>query len=422
MATAPDASRVRPRRASRFVRRQPGLTLPYSRTDDDQRALCEDPEVARGWFRLVEDTVSKYGIDASDIYNSGETGFKMGVISTSMVVTAAERRAKTKPARPGSRAWATVIQGINSQGWAIPPLMIVADRYHMAAWYDESIGLPLDWVIGVSDNGWTTDEMGLAWIRHFDQHTRARTKGVYRLVILDGRESDRSTEFELYCRANSIITLCMPLHSSHILQPLDVGCFGPLKTAYGRQMEDLRRAHRTRMTKPDFFAAFCAAFRAAMTEENIQRGFQRAGLVPFDPQNVILKLHARLTTPTPPNSRPGTAQPTEAASQSGFVNRRVARRRDSSPPSIYSAAYQNAREVEGVMHQLMLDLAALREANELLRKRWGAKETHRRRDGSLSLPQDGQDLQDEEDIAPQVEQETQPDSSRQPRRETRARR
>jgi hypothetical protein len=29
----------------------------------------------------------------------------------------------------------------------------------------------------------------------------------------------------------------MPAHASHLLQPLDVGCFGPLKQAYGRQIE-----------------------------------------------------------------------------------------------------------------------------------------------------------------------------------------
>ncbi|KAF1922766.1 uncharacterized protein M421DRAFT_409684 [Didymella exigua CBS 183.55] len=31
----------------------------------------------------------------------------------------------------------------------------------------------------------------------------------------------------------------MPPHLSHLLQPLDVGCFAPLKKAYRRQAEDL---------------------------------------------------------------------------------------------------------------------------------------------------------------------------------------
>jgi hypothetical protein len=57
-------------------------------------------------------------------------------------------------------------------------------------------------------------------------------------------------------------------HSSHLLQPLDVGCFSPLKTAYGRQIEKLIRLrinHITTVTLcPGAFASvfgcFCLCF------------------------------------------------------------------------------------------------------------------------------------------------------------------
>ena len=75
------------------------------------------------------------------------------------------------------------------------------------------------------------------WIRHFDLYTASRTKGKYRLLILDGHESHHSEEFETYCQEQNIITLCMPPHASHLLQLLDVGCFGPLKKAYGHEVE-----------------------------------------------------------------------------------------------------------------------------------------------------------------------------------------
>jgi hypothetical protein len=97
------------------------------------------------------------------------------------------------------------------------------------------------------------------WIRHFEKHTRARTVGGYRLLVLDSHESHHSNEFEEYCKENNIITLCMPPHSSHLLQPLDVGCFGPLKKAYGRQIENTIRAHILHITKDDFFPASYAA-------------------------------------------------------------------------------------------------------------------------------------------------------------------
>jgi hypothetical protein len=39
----------------------------------------------------MKNTINKYGILQQDIYNFDETGFQMGQISASMVVTAADR-------------------------------------------------------------------------------------------------------------------------------------------------------------------------------------------------------------------------------------------------------------------------------------------------------------------------------------------
>ena len=52
----------------------------------------------------------------------------------------------------------------------------------------------------------------------------------------------------------------MPPHSSHLLQPLDVGCFSPLKRAYSREVEGLIRHYINHITKLEFLPAFKAAF------------------------------------------------------------------------------------------------------------------------------------------------------------------
>jgi hypothetical protein len=125
--------------------------------------------------------------------------------------------------------------------------------------------------------------------------------GVYRLLVLDGHESHHLVEFEEYCKEHNIITLCMPPYSSHLLQPLDVGCFSPLKKAYSRQIEELMRQQITYITKEDFIPAFRAAFQTSLTESNIQGGFRGAGIVLFDPERVISTLDLKLRTPTPTN-------------------------------------------------------------------------------------------------------------------------
>jgi hypothetical protein len=204
-----DAPTVGKRWASNFVGRHPNLKTRFFRKYDYQRAKCEDPTIICDWFRLVENTIAKCGITLADIYNFDETGFMMGVIASGVVVTGAERRGKAKSVQPGNREWVTTIQAINAEGWAIAPFIVVAGQYHLASWYQES-NLPVDWAIASTQNGWTDNDTGLEWLKHFDQHTKTRSSGRYRLLILDGHESHHSVDFEKYYEDNHIITLCMP--------------------------------------------------------------------------------------------------------------------------------------------------------------------------------------------------------------------
>lgn len=229
------------------------------------------------------------------------------------------------------------------------------------------------------------------------------------------------------------MTLCMPAHSSHKLQPADVGCFSPLKTAYGNEIEDMMRAGITHITKEDFFPAFLAAHRATMTFDNIRGGFRGAGLVPFDPEKVISQLDVRLKTPTPPNSRPGSAHawvsktpsnPIEASSQSTLIKTRIVQHQNSSPTEILRAVDVLAKGTSKIMHKMALmqaEMRDLRAANEALSKRRRAKKQRLRQGGSLTV-QDGQDLQSQRDVEVQIREETQASGGRKPRIETRARR
>jgi len=76
----------------------------------------------------------------------------MGIIATVKVVTGTDRASRPRSIQPGNREWVTIIKTINSQGDALPPLVIFEAIMHQAAWYEDNI-IPHDWLIGVSDNG-----------------------------------------------------------------------------------------------------------------------------------------------------------------------------------------------------------------------------------------------------------------------------
>jgi hypothetical protein len=59
----------------RFVTRTEELKMAFNRAKDRQRILQEDPKVVGAWFKLVEETKTKYGIYDDDVHNFDETGF-----------------------------------------------------------------------------------------------------------------------------------------------------------------------------------------------------------------------------------------------------------------------------------------------------------------------------------------------------------
>jgi len=398
--------------AQRFITRRQDLKTRLNRAYDFQRAVCEDPELMGAWFDLVRNMRAKYGIQDSDFYNFDETGFMMGVICAGMVVTGAERKGKSKSLQPANREWATSIECVNSEGWCLPPFLILQGVNILAHWITET-DLPRDWVIKPTSNGWTDNETGLEWIRHFDKCTKARTKGAYRMLVVDGHESHKSAVFEEFCHDNKIATIGMPPHSSHLLQPLDVGCFGPLKVAYGRAMEDFIKVHITHITKTEFLIAFKAAHFAAMTEKNIQGGFRASGLYPFNPECVISKLDIKVRAQTPPNpplpaTQPWASQtphnPTETVSQSEFIKSRISNHQGSSPTQILFAAKQLADGATALAHQATLmseEIRTLRKANEALGKRRRAKKNRLRFKGAVTI-EDGQDELDQRDVDEQI--------------------
>jgi hypothetical protein len=176
--------------------------------------------------------------------------------------------------------------------------MIFKGKVFIESWFN---GLPEDWRFEVSPNGWTSDEISLRWLEKlFIPTTSSRIKGVYRLLILDGHGSYLTPRFDEICEENKIIPKCMPPHSSHVLQPLDIGCFAVLERAYGRLVESKMRVGINHIDKLDFLEAYPLARIEAFKPGAIKNSFRSTGLIPFAPERVLSKLNVKLRTPTPP--------------------------------------------------------------------------------------------------------------------------
>ena len=89
---------------SKFIARHPQFRLKYNRQYDYKMALCEDLQLGNPLvYSLVRNSIDKWGIQSEDVNNFDETGFQMGVISTTKVVTSVKRyRTRSNSVQPGN--------------------------------------------------------------------------------------------------------------------------------------------------------------------------------------------------------------------------------------------------------------------------------------------------------------------------------
>ncbi len=186
-----------------------------------------------------------------------------------------------------------------------------------------------------------------------------------------------------------------------------------MKRAYSREVESLIRHHINHITKLEFLPAFKAAFDRSFTSANICSAFRVAGLVPLQPDVVLLRLDVQLRTPTPaalPEAPWEARTPSnvrELEAQSTLIRERVRRHKSSSPASIIEAIDQLKKGAEVMMlsAELMRDrITSLEKANEAATKRRQRKKKRIQRKGILTKGE-GEDIIAQKEADQQIERE-----------------
>ena len=95
--------------------------------------------------------------------------------------------------------------------------------------------------IGVSENGWTDDFLCEEWFCtvFIPQSKACNASGAPILLILDGHGSHITKAIRQLTIDNNIEIFCLPAHTTHQTQPLDVGIFGPLQLHWMRQCDEV---------------------------------------------------------------------------------------------------------------------------------------------------------------------------------------
>ncbi|EER23870.1 mariner-Tc1 transposon family protein [Coccidioides posadasii C735 delta SOWgp] len=265
----------------------------YLKPLDKNRQVADNYHCFQHFYSLLSEKISQYNITLENTYNFDEKGFLLGSCHAlkHLVSIKALQAGKSVATQDGSWEFLSLLCSVSADGIALPPALIYQgeSRDLQDMWLDDFDGSEYAY-FAASVNGWSNDKYGLEWLQWiFNPHTKAKAGRARCLLLLDGHSSHINMKFIEYANRERILLLILPPHSTHHLQPLDVGVFGPLGKAYSSELESLLCCGLgyIQMTKRDFWRLFNAAWKKALTGDNICAGFAKTGIYPLDPQHQL---------------------------------------------------------------------------------------------------------------------------------------
>lgn len=108
------------------------------------------------------------------------------------------------------------------------------------------------------------------------------------ILYMDGHSSHLTQKLSQFCREKKIELVALYPNATHILQPLDVPVFSPLKKIYKKTIDEWRIENATQRLTRETFAPVLKKTIDALphSETTIRNGFKTCGLFPFSPDQV----------------------------------------------------------------------------------------------------------------------------------------
>ena len=215
----------------------------------------------------------------SDIWNCDETGIQTSANRPPKVFSQKGKRQVGVISSAERGQTVTALCCCNAAGVFIPPALVFKRKrmqdYLLAGTPEGTLGL-------CTDSGWITRQTFIQWLTFFVDRVKP-TKEHPALLILDNHESHRCIEVLELATSKNVVILSVPPHTTHRLQPLDVGVYASLSTAFEMEVDSWQKAHPLRrISQADIGALFGQAFAKSCKPENAVAGFYKSGIYPFN--------------------------------------------------------------------------------------------------------------------------------------------
>ena len=177
----------------------------------------------------------------------------------------------------GDKSQITVVAYASALGSVMPP-MVILDRKTLPPQFTE--GEIPGTTYGLSAKGWIDQELFDGWFAtHFLKHAPLSRP---LLLLLDGHSSHYCPDTVRLAAKEKVIIFALPPNTTHITQPLDKGCFGPLKSYWKQECHNYMSESGRVVNRYVFSRLLSKAWMNAMTIRNVMGGFKVSGIYPFN--------------------------------------------------------------------------------------------------------------------------------------------
>lgn len=252
----------------------------------------------KNWFERFSLEIPWKDVDEHMVGNLDETVLATNARSI-VCVKRGTREAETIDFE--SKDHITILHTVVNGGATMKPLFIYQLK-QLPTYFDDLVKTGKIMVSG-QKKGWINDVSFQEYMMEF-----VKWVGEYRktlglpsdakfVLFGDSHQTRKDADLMLHLKNNNIIFVTFPSHTTHILQPLDVGVFGVFKQLLRKQKRRLATVEfKWKGTEPseagkarviDTLAAI-EALHQASTPLTINNAFRRTGLVPFDVDQALM--------------------------------------------------------------------------------------------------------------------------------------
>lgn len=290
-----------------FLKRNPMVRLRNARPLDRKRAKISSEDLDQ-WFKDYEEFINDNGLvdKPSQIWNCDESGFDLQGKAGKILGPSAP---KARPYRvvTGSKEHITVLPCFNAAGQSMPPYFLFQGKRIPTSYNPLEGGVPGS-AFSMTEKGYMDAATFYMWFaNHFLPHLPPARPVV---LLVDSAEAhiDFHT-FEL-AQENGIFIYALLKNATHLVQPADVGLFGPMKQAWYKNVRRFTQTNpNTEICKKNFCSVFKSTWEEVMRPSILCSSFKKSGIYPLRRQEITedqigpsLVYTTSLSTPNGPES------------------------------------------------------------------------------------------------------------------------